>query len=518
MQCYALILAWMYYAMALREEYRIALEACPTPLMLVSRDGEIVLTNRRFDTLFGYADAELQGQTVDVLVPEEIRDFHPELRQAFFEVPTSRNMGTGRDLFGARKSGEMIPVEIGLDPIESDGTAFVMVSVLDIRERKAGETKIRRALDAASSAMVTIDEHGKIELVNEQTTLMFGYEAQELIGQSIEVLVPERHRRKHTVYRVSYQNSRDRRSMGAGRDLFGRRKDGAEFPVEIGLTPIDGADGRLIMATVIDITERKLNEKSIERKNEELQRLNRELSEFAYSASHDLKAPLSSMVGLLELIDGDMKTGDEEEARINLERAKSLARRLAGRIEDMLILAKTDNLDDGWSDLAVRDAVGEVWQVLQGGNTGPETALSVSFRHVDPIRTVPARFHIVLENLLSNAIKYRNPDQPTPMVEIETWEHEELFHLAVRDNGLGIPAKFHGRIFQLFKRVSDTDEPGNGLGLALVKKNALSLGGDVTVESNEQGSTFTVTLPQKQSGAAETDEAVEPEQPARITG
>ena len=496
--------------MEIKEEYRIAVEACPTPLMLVAQDGVIVLTNRRFDSLFGYHEQALWGRSVDLLVPEEIREAHPELRQAFFEVPTSRDMGTGRDLFGVRKDGEKIPVEIGLDPIQSDGTTLVMVSVLDIRERKAGETKIRRALDAASSAMVMINEHGRIELVNEQTGMMFGYEPKDLLGLAIEVLVPERYRRKHTVFRVSYQNTRDRRDMGVGRDLFGRRKDGTEFPVEIGLTPIDGIDGRLIMATVIDITERKLTEESIRRKNEELERLNRELSEFAYSASHDLKSPLSSMVGLLDLITGDLDSGDHEEAQFNLKRARDLGSRLAGRIEDMLTLAKSDRQDDGWAELSVCDEVATVWQILQNG-AETEIRFSTRFDHADPLRTVPARFHIVLENLLSNAIKYRDPRKVEHQIRVETWDQGDRFHLAVRDNGVGIPEQYQGTVFQLFKRIADSSEPGNGVGLALVKKNVLRLGGDVTVESSEEGSTFTVVLPRQHEETARpaTDQILE---------
>ncbi len=482
--------------MALREEYRVALEACPTPLMLVSKDGEILLSNSRLDDLFGYEEGELLNQSVETLVPQEIRRDHPDLREAFFEVPTSRSMGTGRDLFGARKDGELIPVEIGLDPIESDGVPLVMVSVLDIRERKAGEAKIRHALDAASSAIVMIDDHGKIELVNVQTGKMFGYEPDELIGRPIECLVPERYRRKHSVYRVSYQNARANRSMGVGRDLFGVRKDGTEFPVEIGLTPLDGVGGRQIMATVIDITERKLTEEAIQHKNAELERLNHELSEFAYSASHDLKAPLASMAGILALSHDDLSAGDHEEARANLGRARELAERLAGRIEDMLTLAKTDSLDETWEDVAVCDAVVEVWQLLDIDHASG-IAFSTAFNHTDPVRTVAPRLLIILENLLSNAINYRDPKKADPTVCVETSDEGGVFRLAVRDNGIGIAKEYHQRIFQAFKRVSDNNAPGNGLGLALVKKNVLHLGGEIAVESDADGTVFTLTLPRR---------------------
>ncbi|TQV79719.1 sensor histidine kinase [Denitrobaculum tricleocarpae] len=481
--------------MEIREEYRIALEVCPTPLMLASRDGNIVLCNRRFAELFGYQDGELHNQCVDVLVPQEIRDAHPELRQAFFEVPTNRNMGTGRDLYGVRKDGELIPVEIGLDPVTSDESTLVMVSILDIRERKMGEVKIRRAIDAASSAMVMIDEQGKIELVNEQANRMFGYENQELIGDKIERLVPERYHRKHAVYRTSYQNTRDRRSMGVGRDLFGLKKDGTEFPVEIGLTPLDGADGRLVMATVIDITERKENEKNIRRKNEDLERLNHELTEFAYSASHDLKAPLSSISGILELSETDLENGDLEEVQTNLSRARMLAQRLSGRIEDMLTLARADHLDDVMEDVSIPDLVSEAAQAVQG-QFSLTPGLTTAFAHGDPVRSVPARLSAILENLLANAYKYRDPEKTEHRIHIETWDEDGAIKLAVEDNGIGIPEDHLGKIFKLFKRVANSNEPGSGLGLALVEKNLSHLGGGIEVVSSREGSCFTISLPQ----------------------
>ena len=491
--------------MDIREEYQIALEVCPTPLMVVSRDGTIVRTNRRFDALFGYEAGELRWQSVDVLVPEEIRGVHQELREAFFQVPTSRSMGSGRELFGARKDGEKLPVEIGLDPLEQQGQSFVMVSVLDIRQRKQDEAKVRRAIDAASSAMVMINEHGKIELINEQTRQLFGYDTSELIGEKIECLVPERYRRRHDVYRVNYQNERERRFMGAGRDLYGVKKDGTEFPVEIGLTPIDGPQGRLIMATIIDITERKLNESRMEQKNAELQRLNNELKEFAYSASHDLKAPLSSIAGILEFCEGDLEAGSLDEVRFNIRQARELAARLAGRIEDMLSLAQADSLSGRWEPVSLNEVVAEIWQGLQGGRQA-SVKLITDFRHSEPVHTIRARFCVILENILANAVKYRDKNKPESWVRIESWEDDGVLHLSVEDNGIGIPPEYHGKIFQLFKRVADTDEPGSGLGLALVRKNLMYLGGDVSVQSSESGTTFTITLPQDRLDVVHKDE------------
>lgn len=481
--------------MEIRQEYRVALEACPAPLILVSRDGRIVLSNQRFSTLFGYDEGELRGQAVEVLVPEEVRSYHPDLLEAFFQVPTSRSMGTGRDLFGVRKDGEKIPVEIGLDSLKLDDDDLVMVSVIDIRDRKEGEARIRKAIDAASSAMVMVNDQGVIELINEKTAEIFGYEHSELIGEPIEILLPDRYRRKHRVYRVSYENTRDRRSMGAGRNLHGLTKDGHEFPVEIGLTPIDGSDGRLVMATIIDITERKMNEEAMRQKGLELQRVNGELSEFAYSASHDLKAPLSSITALLDFVGRDLDEGNLDDVRENVNRARSMASRLAKRIEDILALAKSDRLDRDWEDITIEREVADIWGSLSGDSLS-NTVFTTDFRHIGAFQTVAPRFHIIMENLLSNAIKYRDPSKPESTIHVETWSLAGNLMLSVADNGIGIPKEYSEKVFQLFKRVADSDEPGSGIGLALVKKNLMYLGGTIELENTEGGAKFVLTFPQ----------------------
>ena len=474
------------------EDYRIDLEICPTPILLVSSTGEIIRTNTRLDTLFGYQSGELAGKSVEILVPEQIRSYHPDLRNAFFEVPTNRSMGTGRDLHGVRKNGEMLPVEIGLDPIEFHGEQMVMVSVLDIRERKNNEAMIRRAINAASSAMIQVDEIGVIELVNNQTVQLFGYTTDELLGKSIEILVPTRFRRKHTVYRTSYQSNRDTRNMGQGRDLFGLRKDGTEFPIEIGLTPVHEMEGRSTMATIIDITDRKTRERYIEQKNEQLRRLNTELLEFAYSASHDLKAPLASITGLLGFCETDLESGDVNEVLENIQKAKTLANRLATRIEDMLSLAKSDNISAKWEDIIVGDRIEEIWTVLEHDNIELTTCLG----HTEPIRSIAVRFNTILENLLSNAIKYRDPASTNSTIQIKTWNEGDNFYMTVEDNGIGIPPEYHDKVFKLFQRVSNNDKPGNGLGLALVKKSVTHLGGEIAFEYNNSRTVFTVILPQ----------------------
>lgn len=474
------------------EKYKIDLDFCPMPILLVASSGEIVQTNRRMEDLFGYDENELIGRSVEILVPEEIRAVHPKLRTAFFEFPTPRQMGTGRDLHGVRKDGKMIPIEIGLDPIEFDGERMVMVSILDIRERKNNEAMIRRAMDAAASAMIQVDEDGRIELVNEQAVRVFGYDRDELLEMGIEDLIPERFRTPHKVYRTSYQQTRDPREMRTSQDLIGLRKDGTEFPAEVGLTPILEKGGNSTMATIIDVTDRREHERQIHESNEQLRLLNDELTDFAYSASHDLKAPLTSIAGLLAYCATDLMKGELDEVGQNVERARVLIDRLAGRIEDMLSLARADTLSNKHVTVDVARIVDDVWNMLQDDRI----QFSTSFEHEEPFFCVQTRFFVVLENLVSNAIKYCDPDKEEKRIRIETWSDDDRFHLTVSDNGIGIPPEYQHKLFRMFQRVSNNNEPGSGLGLALVRKHVTALKGQVSLESNEGWTEFKVVLPQ----------------------
>lgn len=473
-------------------QYKIDLEICPTPILLVTENGKIVLTNKRLDQLFGYQSDELIGQSVEVLVPTDVRSHHPDLRNAFFQMPTSRRMGTGRDLNGVRKTGEMVPVEIGLDPIDFNGELMVMVSVLDISERKQSEAMIRAALDAASSGMIQVSESGEIQLVNMVAAAIFGYDRSEMIGQPVEMLIPEPLRRKHAVYRTSYQNDRQIRPMGSSLELPGLRKDGTVVPLEIGLTPVDGRHGKSTMATISDISERILREKHLAQKNQQLATLNQELLQFTYSASHDLKAPLASISGLLQYCENDLQDGDYAEVESNLQRSRTLAERLAQRVEDMLVLAKSDLADAKWEPVDVREKVETIWAALLTDGVTFDT----DFAHQVPLHSISSRFETIVENLISNAIKYGNG-----RVTVRTWNDGDTFHLAVEDNGDGIPAEHHGKVFRLFQRFSDREAGGSGLGLALVKKNAMQLAGSVGFESKRGKTLFTVVLPQDPLGA-----------------
>jgi PAS domain S-box-containing protein len=262
-------------------------------MILVDEGGRIVLANAQAEKLFGYTAPELLGSSIDRLVPERFRGAHPGHRRSFFSDPRARAMGAGRDLFGLRKDGTEVPVEIGLNPIRTDQGSFVLAAVVDITERKRAEERFRLVVESAPNAMLMADDKGKIVLVNTQAERLFGYPRQELLQQSIDLLIPHRFRGHHPKHRADFQTDPRARPMGADRDLHAVRKDGVEIPVEIGLNPIRTAEGSYVLAAVVDISERKRTQQALEQKNEEIERL---ASIVEYSQDAILAATLDGII------------------------------------------------------------------------------------------------------------------------------------------------------------------------------------------------------------------------------
>lgn len=244
-------------------KWQLTAELLPTAMVMVNDRGEIVLINAQAEKLFGYAREELVGQIIEILVPERFRQTHSGYRRAFFARPEARAMGAGRDLFGLRKDGSEFPIEIGLNPIQTEDGNFVISAIVDITERRRAQERFRHAVESAPNAMVMVDSSGNIVLVNEQTERLFLYSREELLGQKVDILVPARYRAKHPAYRESFFANPQIRSMGSGRDLYGERKDGSEFPIEIGLNPIETEEGRFVLSAIIDITERRRSEAAL---------------------------------------------------------------------------------------------------------------------------------------------------------------------------------------------------------------------------------------------------------------
>jgi PAS domain S-box-containing protein len=267
--------------LALTEAY---FEASPDGVVVTDGESVIVLVNARAEALFGYPRAELIGRTVDTLVPGRFAGGHAKFRQEFVAHPHSRPMGAGQILFGRRKDGSEVPVDISLSPFTAAGKLLVICSVRDASSRVRAETELREALErseiaaaelrtfveSAPDGIVVADRDGRIFRVNRQTEKLFGYGRDELIGQPVEMLIPQRLAGGHGELRRGYFVAPLIRPMGNGRELLARRKDGSEFSADVSLAPLETPEGMQAIATVRDATERRRAEQRV---HEQLGRL-----------------------------------------------------------------------------------------------------------------------------------------------------------------------------------------------------------------------------------------------------
>ncbi len=347
-------------------------------------------------------------------------------------------------------------------------------------------------VEASPNSLILVDSQGKIVYANAFTERLFQYKKEELHDQSLEILVPNRFKDHHPSFLHMYLKNPKTRQMGNGRDLFAIKKDGQEFPVEIGLNPIKTKDGMHVLAAIIDITERKKAELLRQKNAKELEMKNTELEQFTYIASHDLQEPLNTIISWTDLLVNSDKYELDLEPDIVYEYITDSATRMKSLINGLLEYCKLGKN----AEVKEIDSTRLVESVLDDLRASIiKSKATVHFDGLPKVWGYELELRLLFQNLIGNAIKFQKQEVP-PDIFLSAKIVNHAWQFSIKDNGIGIKEKDQKKIFTIFQQLNEkSDYEGSGIGLAHCKKIVDMHQGSIEVESEPGvGSNFTFSL------------------------
>ena len=397
---------------------------------------------------------------------------------SFCVIDTEARQWTDDDINTVRELARSVMTEIEL----RHEVKVLKKTESQLRHR---EQQFRSLVETAPAAIVVINKDGEIVLANERVETLFNYHQDDLIGERVEVLLPEPLKDIHKTHRSGFFSKPEARAMGTGRELLGRRKNGSVFPIEIGLSYTETDEGILALAFITDITERQ-------QLHNKLEQSNRDLADFAYIVSHDLKAPLRGISSIADWLSTDYVEVLDDDGQELLTLLQRRVGRLQNLIEGVLRYSRVGRIEDGWENVDLQKLVDNIIMSL-----APPDHIEIIIN--DPLPTVyggHVRLEQVFQNLLSNAIKYM--DKPEGHIEISSKLIDGIWEFRVKDNGPGIEERYFTKIFQMFQTLNARDEfESTGIGLTIVKKIVEMHGGTVLIQSVVgQGTEFIFTIPE----------------------
>ncbi|MBM6550557.1 sensor histidine kinase [Marinomonas ostreistagni] len=361
-----------------------------------------------------------------------------------------------------------------------------------------GQTKKRMTsiFESAPNGMLVVNQEGKITQANSMAAHIFRCQPNDLVGIPVEQLVPPELRAGHIHDREQFQAKPSKRMMGARRDLYGVRFDGSYVPLEVGLHPVDLEGGAEIVASLVDISQRKAYEERIHERNEALELSNRELQEFAFIASHDLREPLRKIIAFSTLLQEGEYGQFNEEGQTFSGYIVSAAQRMRSLLEDLLAYSRVTSQASPLRLMPLAPVLQDVLEDLQLAIEDEQATIEVG-----PLPEVygdAVQMRQLFQNLISNALKYHHPERQ-PVIRISAEEDDSHYRLRVVDNGIGFEPVFAEQVFEVFKRLHDKQAyAGTGMGLAICRKIVQRHGGVIYAQPVvNEGTTMVIELPKQ---------------------
>jgi PAS domain S-box-containing protein len=468
------------------------LDLTPDPIIIVDEKGAIQIANNQTETIFGYTKDELIGKKIELLMPDQFEKIHEHHRAEYFSHPRIRNMATGLDLYAKRKDGSEFPVEISLSPIKTDTGMMVSAAIRDITLRKEEERKISQLaaiIETSGDAIISKALDSTILTWNKGAEKILGYTYEEVVGKPIAFLFPPEllAEEKSIINRIVNGEYIDQY------ETVRIRKDQTRINVSITTSPIKDKNGKVIAVSKIlrDVTKNKEEEEKL-RKYAILESKSKEMEQFAYVASHDLREPLLTIKNYMKLFLKNYGEAVDEESKQYIQAVVKAADRMDILIRSILDYSRLSQL----KELEAVDTLELIKEVEADLNSLiSETNAKIVKSGLPIIKAYPVELKLLFQNLIANAIKFRKKES-VPEIYISAAKIRSAWYFEVKDNGIGIAEENREKVFHMFKRLHNKNEyEGTGIGLAYCKKIVELHNGTITIESQVGiGSTFKFTI------------------------
>jgi PAS domain S-box-containing protein len=495
-------------------------EMGPFGFIAVNAQGSIEMWSPGAERILGWSKEELLGhppppefQRLDLNAgPVERQARQKDGRVVDLDVYTRR----WHDLTGSSRGMLIVLVDATARRAAENMIRDLMAQGEQSRSQARADRRFRELLEAAPDAIIEVDRDGRILLLNKVTENLFGYSRDELLGQAVEILIPDALRKGHVDHRSRYWDHPQTRPMGTGLKLEGQRKDGSRFPIEISLSPVKFEDSFRVTAIIRDVSERYRSERQLhavqaqhteelaaknrelEARNREAEEANRLKTEFLTGMSHELRTPLHTILGFAELLSEELEGPLNEKQKRFITHIQNDSTHLLALINDLLDLSKIEagRLELKWVTLLLSEVLQEAVSSVRPQGQAKSVAIEILVDHSLQVHADRLRLKQILFNLLSNAVKF-TPERGKVTVDAECLEG--YVHISVTDTGIGIPEdkleSIFDKFYQIGRKVKDSPE-GTGLGLAITRQLVKEHGGSIQVQSTPgKGTRFTFTIP-----------------------